>query len=81
MDEWLSGLVIFKGILQHANDVARQLSAELSDQTLVEEHRRLATEEFKKLPGCLRKVLMKSLVELTAENSNVWLPGYPETMY
>jgi hypothetical protein len=81
VDEWLSGLVIFKGILQHANDVARQLSAELSDQTLVEEHRRLATEEFKKLPGCLRKVLMKSLVKLTAENSNVWLPGYPETMY
>jgi hypothetical protein len=33
------------------------------------------------LPGCLRKVLMKSLVKLTAENSNVWLPGYPETMY
>jgi hypothetical protein len=65
---------------KQVRDVSRIVSAELSNRDLVEEHRKVATEIFKKLPKNIRKTLKKGFKETKAANIGGWPPGCPETM-
>jgi len=60
--------------------IARTVSKELSDRGMVEDHRKLATKVFNKLPEYFRKSMMDTFVKLRSESNGGWLPGSPETM-
>jgi hypothetical protein len=65
---------------QQMKDMARKVSAELSDRHMVEEHRKIATKIFNELPEDLRRMLIKSFDKFKAERIGRWLPEYPETV-
>jgi hypothetical protein len=74
------GTFISGGKLQQMKQIARIVGQELSDRDMVDKHRVLATDVFKKLLRRLPYRLMKSMVQCKDQNIGGWLPAYPKTM-